>query len=106
MKIRHHTGCIVVLALAAGWMIAVGNARADIIGPGDINASAFDNAFPFMIAVDLTQLQHGQEAAGVGAPVTLWGEGLSADEVGAAAGTLSYELFTRLTSRVPVVEVT
>ena len=58
-----------------------------------------------MIAVDLTQLQHGQEAAGVGAPVTLWGEGLSADEVGAAAGTLSYELFTKLTGRVPIVEV-
>ena len=58
-----------------------------------------------MIAVDLAQLQHGQEAAGVGTLVTLWGEGLSADEVGAAAGTLSYELFTKLTSRVPVVEV-
>jgi alanine racemase len=58
-----------------------------------------------MIAVDLTQLQHGQVAAGIGTPVTLWGEGLSADEVGAAAGTLSYELFTKLTGRVPVVEV-
>ena len=54
-----------------------------------------------MIAVDLTRLP----GAGVGAPVTLWGEGLSADEVGAAAGTLSYELFTKLTGRVPVVEV-
>ena len=43
--------------------------------------------------------------AGVGTPVTLWGEGLSADEVGAAAGTLSYELFTKLTARVPIVEV-
>jgi alanine racemase len=51
--------------------------------------------------VDLTQLP----GAGVGAPVTLWGEGLSADEVGAAAGTLSYELFTKLTGRVPIVEV-
>jgi alanine racemase len=37
--------------------------------------------------------------------VTLWGEGLSADEVGAAAGTLSYELLTKLTARVPVAEV-
>lgn len=51
-----------------------------------------------MIAVDLTD----DPGAGVGAPVTLWGEGLSADEVGAAAGTLSYELLTRLTARVPV----
>ena len=29
--------------------------------------------------------------------MTLWGEGLSADEVGAAAGTLSYELLCKLT---------
>jgi alanine racemase len=54
-----------------------------------------------MIALDVTQLP----GVGVGTPVTLWGEGLSADEVGAAAGTISYELFTKLTSRVPVVEV-
>jgi alanine racemase len=53
-----------------------------------------------MIAVDIT----GLPAAGVGTPVTLWGEGLSADEVGAAAGTLSYELLTKVTARVPVME--
>jgi alanine racemase len=53
-----------------------------------------------MITVDLGPIPD----AGIGAPVTLWGEGLSADEVGAAAGTLSYELFTKLTARVPVVE--
>jgi len=55
-----------------------------------------------MIAVDITHVS----GAGIGTPVTLWGEGLSADEVGAAAGTISYELFTRLNSRVPAVEVT
>jgi alanine racemase len=54
-----------------------------------------------MIAVDITQLP----GAGIGTPVTLWGEGLSADEVGAAAGTLSYELLTKVTARVPVIEV-
>jgi alanine racemase len=54
-----------------------------------------------MIAVDLTSVP----GAGVGAPVVLWGEGLSADEVGAAGGTLSYELFTKVTARVPFVEV-
>jgi len=32
------------------------------------------------------------------------GEGLSADEVAAAAGTLSYELLCALAARVPVVE--
>jgi alanine racemase len=54
-----------------------------------------------MIAVDLT----GLPGAGIGTPVTLWGEGLSADEVGAAAGTISYELFTKLTARVPALGV-
>ena len=53
-----------------------------------------------MISVDLA----GISDARVGAAVTLWGEGLPADEVGAAAGTLSYELFTKLTARVPVIE--
>ena len=51
-----------------------------------------------MLAVDLTDLRE----AGVGAPVTLWGEGLAADEVAAAAGTISYELFCALARRVPV----
>lgn len=40
----------------------------------------------------------------VGAPVTLWGEGLSVDEVARAAGTISYELFCALAERVPVIE--
>jgi alanine racemase len=53
-----------------------------------------------MISVDTS----GMQDARIGAPVTLWGEGLPADEVGAAAGTLSYELFTKLTARVPVIE--
>ena len=54
-----------------------------------------------MIAVDLS----ASPGAGVGTPVVLWGEGLSADEVGAAAGTLSYELLPRVTARVPFVAV-
>jgi alanine racemase len=54
-----------------------------------------------MITVDLSDLPD----AGVGTPVTLWGEGLSADEVAAAAGTLSYELLCALAPRVPVAEV-
>ena len=43
--------------------------------------------------------------AGVGAEVTLWGEGLSADEVATASGTVSYELLCALAARVPVTEV-
>lgn len=36
----------------------------------------------------------------VGDEVVLWGQGLPVDEIAMAAGTISYELFCRLTSRV------
>ena len=54
-----------------------------------------------MLACDLTDLPE----AGVDSPVVLWWEGLPADEVAAAAGTISYELFCALAHRVPVAEV-
>jgi alanine racemase len=53
-----------------------------------------------MISVDISDIPD----AYIGSPVTLWGEGLSADEVAASAGTLSYELLVKLTARVPIVE--
>ncbi len=53
-----------------------------------------------MICVDISDL----EEAYIGTPVTLWGEGLPADEVAAAAGTVSYELLCALAPRVPVSE--
>ena len=53
-----------------------------------------------MICIDVT----GIREARVGAPVTLWGEGLSADEVAMHAGTISYELLCGLAPRVPIVE--
>jgi len=54
-----------------------------------------------MLACDLTDLPQ----AWVGSPVVLWGDGLPADEVAAAAATVSYELFCALAKRVPVIEV-
>jgi len=51
-----------------------------------------------LICCDLT----GLPAAATGAPVTLWGAGLSADEVATAAGTVSYELLCALAPRVQV----
>lgn len=53
-----------------------------------------------MLCIDITTLPQ----ATVGSPVTLFGDELSADEVASAAGTVSYELFCALASRVPVVE--
>jgi alanine racemase len=54
-----------------------------------------------MIAVDIGDIPE----AYIGTPVTLWGEGLPADEVAAACGTVSYELLCALAPRVPVSEV-
>lgn len=53
-----------------------------------------------MLFADLS----GIPEARVGSPVTLWGEGLSADEVAASAGTVSYELLCALSPRIPVTE--
>jgi alanine racemase len=53
-----------------------------------------------MLVADLS----GIPEAAIGSPVTLWGEGLSADEVAASAGTVSYELLCALSPRVPVSE--
>ena len=48
-----------------------------------------------MLTVDVTEAN-----VQLGDTVTLWGTGLSADEVATHCNTLSYELFCRLTSRV------
>jgi alanine racemase len=53
-----------------------------------------------MLCVDISDIPE----AYVGTPVTLWGEGLSCDEVAASAGTVSYQLLCALATRVPVVE--
>ena len=49
-----------------------------------------------MITIDLRTVP----GARAGDPVVLWGDGLPVEEVAAAAGTISYELFCRLTGRV------
>ncbi|MSQ53484.1 MAG: alanine racemase [Betaproteobacteria bacterium] len=54
-----------------------------------------------MLFVDLSEIPN----TGVGSVVTLWGDGLSADEVAASAGTVSYELACGLAARVPVTVV-
>ncbi|MHB1083643.1 MAG: alanine racemase [Thiobacillus sp.] len=53
-----------------------------------------------MLCVDLSECPD----VGVGAPVVLWGTGLSVDLVATAAGTNSYELLCALAARVPVEE--
>jgi len=50
-----------------------------------------------MICVDLRGLPDAQ----IGDEVVLWGEGLPAETVARAAGTIAYELFCSVTARVP-----
>ncbi|GAB3278183.1 alanine racemase [Parahaliea aestuarii] len=54
-----------------------------------------------MITVDVTDL----EAVKVGDPVVLWGEGLPVADVAEPAGTIGYELLTRMPQRCPRVVV-
>jgi alanine racemase len=53
-----------------------------------------------MLFADLSGIPEAQ----IGSPVILWGAGLSADEVAASAGTVSYELLCALSPRVPISE--
>lgn len=52
-----------------------------------------------LISVDVTGLGN----IAIGSPVELWGKNLSVNEVAAAAGTIGYELLTRVPLRVPRV---
>jgi alanine racemase len=54
-----------------------------------------------MLFADLSNVP----TAHVGSPVALWGAGLPAEQVAAAAGTIAYELFTALAPRVPAEEI-
>lgn len=54
-----------------------------------------------LINVDLRDCPEAE----VGDTAVLWGEGLPADEIARAAGTIAYELFCRLTSRVDFTHV-
>lgn len=54
-----------------------------------------------MITIDVTDI----ESAAVGDRVELWGSNLPINEVAASAGTIGYELMTRVTRRVPRIYV-
>lgn len=72
-----------------GGPVLVDGARASVVGRVSMDS----------FAVDIT---HVSEAK-VGSDVVLWGEGLPVEEVAQYAGTIGYELLTRVTQRVPFV---
>jgi len=75
-----------------GTPVGIRGARAPLVGRVSMD----------MIAVDITELPQVQ----VGDEVILWGEGgPTGDEVAKSAGTISYELLSAVTARVPRVNV-
>lgn len=70
----------------SGTPVLVGGRRVPLVGRVSMD----------MITVDLSACPE----AAVGDTAVLWGVGLPADEVARGAGTIAYELFCRLTSRV------
>ncbi len=70
----------------SGTPVAVNGRRTELAGRVSMD----------MITVDLTDLPD----AGVGDEVELWGDAVAVDEVAAASGTISYELFCQITPRV------
>jgi len=74
-----------------GTPVLVNGQRARIVGRVSMD----------LLSVDISDIAD----AYIGSPVTLWGEGLPADEVATACGTVSYELLCALAPRVPVTDV-
>lgn len=72
----------------SGTPIVVGGHRVQTVGRVSMDT----------LCVDISALPD----AGIGTPVTLWGDGMPVEEVAASAGTVSYELLSRITKRVPV----
>jgi len=54
-----------------------------------------------MITVDITDVPE----AHIGSPVELWGELVDIDDVARYCNTISYELYCRLTPRVPRINL-
>ncbi|MCB1760766.1 MAG: alanine racemase [Gammaproteobacteria bacterium] len=76
---------------ASGTPLLVNGIRAPLVGRVSMD----------MVTVDL----RGVPGARVGDPVTLWGEGLPAEEVALHAETIAYELFCGVSQRVRMREV-
>jgi alanine racemase len=76
---------------SAGTPVLVNGRRVPLIGRVSMD----------MLTLDLRQAPQARP----GDRVVLWGEGLPAEEVAQAAGTIAYELLSGLTTRVPRVSV-
>ena len=73
----------------SGTPVRIGAATARVVGRVSMDS----------IAVDLSEAPEAR----VGSAVVLWGEGLPVDVIAAHAGTIGYEILTRIPPRVPRV---
>lgn len=74
--------------MRGGTPVLVNGARTSVVGRVSMD----------MTAIDITQLPQAQ----TGDPVTLWGDGLGAEEVAPFADTIAYELVCGISQRVAV----
>ncbi len=70
-----------------GTPVVINGSKAELVGRVSMD----------MITIDVTDIP----TVSIGDSVELWGENLSIDEVARHAGTISYELMTRISVRVP-----
>jgi alanine racemase len=75
----------------SGTPVLIGTERAPLVGRVSMD----------MITVDLRELPEVR----IGDEAVLWGRGLPAEEIAAAAGTIAYQLFTGVTDRVERVHL-
>ncbi len=89
---------VVSIGYADGYPRSAANGTPVLVasGGGFVRCKLAGRVSMDMITVDLGEV----DDVGPGSEVILWGDGLGADEVAARAGTIAYELFTRVTARV------
>ena len=89
---------VVSIGYADGYPRSAANGTPVLVagGGGFVRCKLAGRVSMDMITVDLGEL----DDVVPGSEVILWGDGLDADEVAARAGTIAYELFTRVTARV------
>lgn len=89
---------VVSIGYADGYPRSAPNGTPVIVnsGAGPMRSKLIGRVSMDMLTVDLTDMDQVQ----IGDEVVLWGSGLGADEVARLAGTISYELFCKVTQRV------
>lgn len=90
---------VVACGYGDGYPRSVGG-QANVLLAGE-KAQVLGRVSMDLVSIDLRH----HPRAGVGDPVELWGETITASEIAGLAGTIPYELLTGVTSRVPRIMI-